>query len=49
MLKSFYDNSIKFEHNQITLFESTLIYHITLIKMNRDFKRQFIEAYIKNS
>ena len=49
MLKSLYDNSIKLEHKQITLFKSTLIYYITLIKMNDDFKRRLIETYVKNS
>ena len=46
MLKNFYDNSIKLE--QITPFEPMLIYYITLIKMNNDFKKRFIETYIKN-
>ena len=46
ILKSFYNNSIKLE--QTTSFESILIYHITLIKMNNDFKKRLIEAYIKN-
>ena len=49
MLKSLYDNSIKIDHEQTTPPEPTLIYHITLIKMNDDFKRRLIEAYIKNS
>ena len=48
MLKSFYDNSIKLNHEQITLFESMLIDYITLIKMDDDFERRFVEAYIKN-
>ena len=49
MLKSLYDNSIKLEHEQTTSLESILIYHITLIKMNYDFKRRLIETYVKDS
>ena len=48
MLKNFYDNSIKIDHEQTTPPESTLIYHMTLIKMNDNFKRRLIETYVKN-
>ena len=49
MLKIFYNNSIKIDHEQITSLELMLIYHIILIKMNDDFRKRLIEAYIKNS
>ena len=49
MLKNLYNNSINLEHEQITSFESMLIYHMTLIKMNNDFKKRLVEAYVKNS
>ena len=48
MLENLYNNSIKLKHEQTTLFEPILIYYMTLIKMNNDFKKRLVETYVKN-
>ena len=49
MLKSLYDNIIEVNYENTILLEKVLIYYMTLIEMNNDFKKRLTEAYAKNS
>ena len=46
ILKSLYKSTIKYE--DINVFELILIYYITLIEMDDDFKKWLIKTYYKN-
>ena len=49
MLKSLYDNIIEVDYKNTILLEEALIYYMTLIEINNNFKKRLTKAYIKNS